>query len=126
MKPFNLEKALAGKPFRTVSGLRAKAIHVWPIAMDCPVAVLFADGSVINYPEHGVLDHYTFKPNKDDLCMEAEPHACWVNIYPRQVGAGVERPCVVFRTQEVADAAHAAMGKEPRLGDKAFLFEWEE
>lgn len=99
MKPFNLEKALAGHPICTKSGLPARILDTnLKGRMRCVVAaILYKDGC--EYIKHYFTNGKEFSPieSSEDLVMASENHTGWINIYTlRQTGRNI------YKTKEEA------------------------
>lgn len=82
MKPFNLEKALAGHPICTKSGLPARILTSDFKGQDrsLVVAVLIKGCEYIQYYYKNGRMLRTLETN-DDLCLKTENHSGWINIY---------------------------------------------
>lgn len=109
LKPFDLQKALAGEPVlhKTKEG---KFVPVTEIAKvgKWIVGVINESGSELF---HGVCDH----PNLS-LFMAPKERIVWLNIYPRNVGSD-NYDATRWDTEELAD--HGACDSKSRLGGKA-------
>lgn len=99
MKPFNLEKALAGKPICTKLGLPARILdtNLKGRKRCVVVAILCKDGC--EYIKHYFTDGKEFSPIEscDDLVMASEGHTGWINIYIQRQTSGD-----IYKTKEEA------------------------
>ena len=78
MKPFDLEKALAGEPVATGAGTPVTDIHYFSTAVSKYKVYATVEGRVQSYTETGIYNTDIASDGSYDLFM-----ACvgWVNIY---------------------------------------------
>jgi hypothetical protein len=82
MKPFNLEKALAGEPVVTRGGDKVTEIHNFSTRHGEMTVFAIIEGGFLTFNKNG--EHYSeFVSSDFDLFM-AEPEA-WINIYYSKV-----------------------------------------
>lgn len=80
MKPFNLERALAGDPVVTRGGWKALKILDSGLDIHMRYIALFEDGSTETYDEHGRY-FGTDEEAYIDLFMAPKKRKVWVNFY---------------------------------------------
>lgn len=115
MKPFDLEKALAGEPVVTRNGARVTKICVFEDVKDSYPVITSINGRIRSFTSKGayVNDDST---SPYDLFMAPKKRTVWVNLYPDTTVAMV-RP-----TKEQADSC----AMRQRIGGKAWPLEIEE
>lgn len=125
MKPFDLEKALAGDKVVTRDGREVTQLHVFDIAT--PANNLFGvlDGKIMRYRDSGT--YLNTQGSVNDLFMASTKHEewgyRWLNEYDEM---GAVSTCV-FAT-ELAAKVHAT-NYHPQDTSRVFVFkirEWEE
>ena len=123
LKPFNLERALAGDPVVTRNGRPVTQIHNFSVADD-------------PYSLRGVVDEtikartpimgkawLTGAESAMDLFMAPKTRTVWVNLYPSECSL-ISGDYVYHESEEAADSNASA--SSPRLGNKAYPIEIEE
>ena len=115
MKPFDLERALAGDPVVTRWGEEATQFHLFEGAHR-PLACVIG-GNVCAYFGNGV-DLESGMSSKYDLFMAPKKRIVWVNLYYWEAG----QLAFWYDTQEEADAAAIS----DRIGGRAWPIEIEE
>lgn len=81
MKPFNLQRAIAGDPIMTRDGRKVKLIaHLPEMWHDFNVVCLIEDDRIETYTRGGQYD-----PREKDYCLDIfmvpKKHTVWVNFY---------------------------------------------
>ena len=80
MKPFDLEKAKAGKKISTADGRKVKFLAYTEEADEGHQLIVLLDGKPKAYFKNGKFFH---KGTADmDLCMAPEEITIWLNCYP--------------------------------------------
>ena len=80
LKPFDLEKALAGEPVVTRNGFKVIEINCFEQNTDYPVRVLFENGGTNTYTKNGKV--YTGNnDNGFDLFMAPKTKTMWYCVY---------------------------------------------
>lgn len=120
MKPFDLEKAMAGEPICCQDGHEAKFIAYVPEAMDSRQVVALINRIVYTFSVDG--QYLTNDESAMDLFMASKKTKVWVNFYD-------DGSCFCFDSKEGAEN-HSSQYKEimriERLGGKAYPVEVEE
>jgi hypothetical protein len=105
MKPFNLEKALAGDPVITRDGRKVTDIHYFKAKdLDTPVIAEIDNTNLKFYTNDGKYYHKFYYQNNDshyDLFMAPVIKTYWVNIYKHSNGTILQSS--VFNCKEDAD-----------------------
>lgn len=121
MKPFDLEKALAGAPVVTRNGRPVQEIyHLTTCDGRYPVIGVI-DGAVWTFTKEGVHSVFTGS-NALDLFMATTKREGWVNVYPSNAGWLAPLEGRVFPTR--AAALEAIIN--PRHCIATVRIEWEE
>ncbi len=81
MKPFNLQKALAGEPVITREGKQVTEIHHFKTRNDKFNVIAIIDGYYRTFDESG---NYSLTDNSNDLFMKSQIVEYWVNVYKRE------------------------------------------
>lgn len=118
MKPFNLERALAGDPVVTQSGIKVAKLHLVPEEFDAyaPLHVLLENGETFSVHRNGS----PVGVRTDKLYMESVKKKMWANIYKDpdvSYGAGD-----IYATEEIA--RHSKNPRRPYVA--TVPIEWEE
>lgn len=122
LKPFNLERALAGDSVVTRDGREVYGIHVYAGAHYGRVVAQIQDTNSpsLFYP----CGSYTNGGESiNDLMMAPKIRTVWVNLIPDS-----NKTAKWFSTEEAANTDHYIMGSPtfPRLGNRAYPIEIEE
>ena len=134
MKPFNLERALAGDPVVTRSGSKVQRIVHWPeVTADHCRVVALVDGSVQTFHEDGIFfpisDATTYRQTdlatyrQMDLMMAPRKRTVWVNLYRADYEDGKCSFGGAHKTEQLADDF---AGDAVRVGNRAYPIEIEE
>lgn len=110
MKPFDLEKALAGEPVVTRDGRKVQQFKHFHSLTDranrteCIGAVL--DGSVREWNLKGEYrSNYLEDTSKYDLFMAPKQRTAWVNVYKQESGSLIAAAVPYTSEQAAKDAA---------------------
>ncbi len=121
MKEFDLEKAKAGAPVRTIDGTSVRII-CYDRKGDFPIVALLNYGQkneeVYHYDVSGKT-RYHIKNKGKNLVMESTEHEGWINIYNI---SGNYRISFVYSSKEAAEEAVADLDKYVTT----IKIEWEE
>jgi len=93
MKPFDLEKALAGAPVVTKSGWPVSELTQFTVRDGLDALYGVVNGRVMSWRKDGVFDHDI---DGNDLAMAPVKNGCWLNTYLRGHHFG-------YQTKEEAD-----------------------
>lgn len=111
MKPFDLEKALAGEPVITLGGEAATDLHLFDVATAYPLYGVVR-GTVISFTKEGLYDSGRPK-HLNTLFMAPKKKIVWVNFY-------ADSQSGYYHSSEEA-ANH--QGSSGRVGGKAYPVE---
>lgn len=112
LKPFNLERALAGDEVCLEDGTPVTQLHLFE-AEGTPYSLVgVSNGMIISFTEDG----RSLSCGPSRLFMKPKKRVVWVNLYGSS-GAFYE-----YATEEEADTA----ATDQRFGGKVFKIEWEE
>lgn len=115
MKPFDLEKALAGDPVVTRDGREVTQIHLFDTtAKHRLFGVLFGEVEAFSIDGR----YWDNGDSEADLFMAPKKRTVWVNLYAHRPNA------FYYNTQEDADVD--LVSELPRIGNKAYPIEIEE
>ena len=105
MKPFNLQKAKAGKPVCTRDGRSVRILCFDRMSFVQPIVALIKDDedkveTPMVYRENGcVLDD---KESPKDLMMVGEKKCGWINVYVLNKTNGTKCGSIIYPTKEEA------------------------
>jgi hypothetical protein len=121
MKPFDLEKALAGDPVVTRDGRSVTEVHRFKTLGGPYRLIAVIGGSLYRLTERGQYD--STGTNETDLFMAPKKRTVWINLYAN----GTDQPLTGYITYSSEAAANnAAKGSTNRIAGKAFPVEIEE
>lgn len=102
MKPFDLEKALAGEPVITRDGKKATEVVFLKTADDLYVVIAVVDGKVLSYTKDG--KYWASKSaDQNDLFMAPKKVKGWMNVYTTIRDSAVASSSAVYKTRKDAD-----------------------
>ncbi len=127
MKPFNLEKAKAGKPVCTRKGYPVRIICFDRVNDESPIVALITtdDGTetIVCYNKNGMAYGTLDKKHSLNLMMKPEKKQGWINVYRiKKVGSELASFTYIYPTKE--EALECAAENNRYIG--TFPFEWEE
>lgn len=129
LKPFDLQKALAGDPVVTRDGRKVLKVAHFPECAGWEVAVhIEGDKNLTAMPQSGryLAGRGKAGDSEYDLFMAPKQREVWVNIY--SPAASCENG-IWFESEQEADFAHQppmTEAKRVRLGNKAHKITFEE
>jgi len=98
LKPFDLEKALAGEPVVTRNGLKVIEINCFQQKTDYPVRALFESGSTNAYTKNGKV-YLEGDDNNYDLFMAPKTKTMWYCVFKDR--SGVINTSSLYESEEV-------------------------
>jgi len=122
MKPFNLEKALAGEPVVTRDGIPATDFHYFEREKSVFNVCALVDGIVGRF----TADGYSHTDNMSDLFMAPSRRTMWGVLYRSDYTGGLHLLPDIYPTEE---KARLEMKRPSNAGNKAIMFfpiEWED
>ena len=125
LKPFDLEKAKAGKPVCTRDGRKARIVCFDRESKQTPIVALVEyhnrhDGECVT--SYSVNGFYNDEPGDNDLMMLPEKHEGWVNIVKEPLGDDRVALGRIFKSRE--DAVESAKNNGRYV--TTAKIEWEE
>jgi hypothetical protein len=111
MKPFDLQRAIAGDPVVTRDGRRAKFVaHVPESKRGCTtIAFVEGDGAVRLYYDNGSFC-YDNSISEHDLQMAPKKKTAYVNLWPGRDGTTFGVPAFTAYWYETKELATEALG----------------
>ena len=128
MKPFNLERAIAGDPLVTQGGGIVTEFHHLETATNPAVCIAVIAGRIHYFTANGhcVTPHFDYRPDFE-LFMASKKRTVWVNLYPISTTtpehAAYTTGGFAYDTEERADQI---LGEEFRFNSRAYPVEIEE
>lgn len=122
LKPFNLERALAGDPVVTRDGRPVTQLTYFRARNTTYKLIGVVDDDVESWSDRGETWSKGGITNSD-LFMAPKTRTVWVNLYPSPCSA-ISGNFVYHESEERADISASA--SPPRIGNKAFPIEIEE
>ena len=115
MKPFNLEKALAGEPVVTRDGIPATDFHYFEREKSVFNVCALVDGIVGRF----TADGYSHTDNMSDLFMAPARRTMWGVLYRSDYTGGLHLLPDIYPTEE---KARWEMKRLSNAGNKAIMF----